>query len=165
MPTPVRRIGSVTFIAFGVVAAIATWYTAGKLATSDRRAFQITNNAPAGIAMCNAKGQIVYANPSLCEMTGYTRDELLSGGVNLIIPDQYREQHHTALDNAYARWQSGEVPTGKQLSARVMPVRCKDGSTFDATVRLSTISKDRNVEFIAYVTRRLPDALPMAESK
>ncbi len=52
--------------------------TQKKLIESEERQHQTLENAPIGIALVGLKGQWLEINPALCEIVGYSRDELLA---------------------------------------------------------------------------------------
>jgi PAS domain S-box len=52
------------------------------------------NNSPTGMSMIRADGHYVAVNPMLCDMFGYTAEELLSGTINKIThPDDIERSH------------------------------------------------------------------------
>ena len=58
-----------------------------KLIESEKKMSSIFRVAPTGIGMVNNR-IIVDANPRLCEMTGYTRDELVDNSARMLYPTQ-----------------------------------------------------------------------------
>ena len=152
--TLARRYGPGSLTILAVMLAGALWYVAIEVSSQSKRAEQITRNAPAGIVMCSTTSKIAYVNPSICEMTGYRRAELLACGVKLIIPDEYRSQHDEAIDKAFTRWSEGEPPATRMI-ARAVSLRTKEGEEIPVNIRLSSIKHGpNNIEFIAYITHR-----------
>ena len=94
--------------------------------------------------------RFVYANPSICKMLGYTKDELLQLGVADIHPKE-------SLDRVASEMGSlsrGEGP----IDSAVLPCLRKDGTLFYADVTPAVTTREGrrcNVGFFTDVTERL----------
>lgn len=88
------------------------------LRESEERLRTIFESAMDGMFVIDTRGRYVDVNISGCRMVGYTRDEILSSDVRLlIVPERVQ-----TLDGHRALWKTGGfVPE--------MPLRKKDGST------------------------------------
>ena len=49
------------------------------------------DDAVNGIAIANSDHQMVYANPALCKMLGYTKEEVLQLNVSDLMPESESE--------------------------------------------------------------------------
>lgn len=58
----------------------------------------IAEAATDAIITVNEAGAIVYANPSVERIFGYSRDELENGELTRLIPPELRDRHRTAFD-------------------------------------------------------------------
>ena len=52
------------------------------------------NDAVNGIAIANSDHQMVYANPALCKMLGYTKEEVLQLNISDLMPESESEVRH-----------------------------------------------------------------------
>ncbi len=87
---------------------------------------------PDGIVIVDAEGRIVDFNARAQGMFGYTRDEVVGKSVELLIPDQFREQHVT--DRGRYHHKPHVRPMGRQ---RALVARCKDGRELPVEISLS----------------------------
>lgn len=74
-------------------------------------------HAPVGAIVLDEDGTYLAVNRLACELTGYSRDELLAGGGSMLALDEER------FAEAMSRMASGELQAG------TAELRCKDGST------------------------------------
>lgn len=130
---------------------IANWFQARRSgralrALQEETCFRRTmeNSMRTGLRVLDLDGRITYVNPAFCEMTGWTRDEL----VGQVPPHSYwpPEQHaplHRRLKEELA---GGADPHGMQVS-----LRRKNGSQFEARLYISPLvdSNDRQTGWMA----------------
>lgn len=89
---------------------------------------------PAVLLMTDRSGQILLANASASEVFGYTQEELLSMGVEALLPSGLSHEH-TRLRQDYIR-----RPGRRQMGAgRDLFARRKDGSEFPVEVALNPL--------------------------
>jgi len=106
-----------------------------RLSESEKRFADTIELAAIGIAHVDAAGRYVHANRSMCEMLGYTRDELLGMTVKQVShPDD-----KNVTDDVRARMRSGEI-SSFQMEKRYLR---KDGSIVWVGL---TISVQRDAE-------------------
>jgi len=121
--------------------------------------------APVGMARVSPEGKWLEVNQRFCEMTGYSRDELLAGSVQQITHKDDFPGNREQL----ARFLSGEVER-YALEKRYI---CKDGHTIWAKVSVSVVretSSNEPMYFIAAMDeiteyKRLEDQRRKAEEK
>lgn len=63
-----------------------------KLAESERRYRALVTSLEEGILMADAEENIVYANPSFCEMLGYREDQLVRMNLGQLMPEEDLEK-------------------------------------------------------------------------
>jgi len=63
-----------------------------QLAKSQEKYRRYSEFAPHGIIVADESGRLVDVNPMICELLGYTRDELLTMGVGSLYPEEGRVQ-------------------------------------------------------------------------
>ncbi len=122
-----------------VVAAaqISTDITARKeagaaLQQSEATFRSIVNNATDGILVADAEcKRFALANATICEMLGYTEEELLE----LELSDIHPEEDLPRVADAFERQVSGAEPMACDI-----PVLCMDGSVFYADVNSAVIT-------------------------
>jgi PAS domain S-box-containing protein len=93
-----------------------------------RAAFE---QVPAGIAINDLDGRYVYVNQRLCEITGYSREELLDKGVAAVIPAE--ELPHCL--SLFSKFRNGDI---QSYAVEKRYVR-KDGSSFWAKLSVSPL--------------------------
>ncbi len=98
------------------------------------------------ISETDLKGIITYANRKFCEISGYSRDELIGKPHNLIRhPDMPKE----AFEKVWSTIQSGQIWHGLVKNLR------KDGKFYWVETEILP-SKDADGKVIGYVAARKP---------
>ncbi|MDH5505627.1 MAG: PAS domain S-box protein, partial [Anaerolineae bacterium] len=89
---------------------------------------------PDALVIINQEGEIILANKQTEYMFGYQESDLLSKGVETLIPDRFRKGH-SMLRAKFSQ----EKPEGPvKLGRRLIGLR-KDGSEFPAEITLSSL--------------------------
>ena len=121
-----------------------------KIEKSEARYKMLFTSAAEGILVAESQTkQLIYANPALCRMLGYTEEELLQLSVEDIHPKESLG-HVLAQFDALARGENTAV-------AHNIPCLCKDGSIFYANIIATSIILDGvkcNAGFFIDVTER-----------
>ena len=104
------------------------------LRESEARYRTLFDCAPDGILITDPQGHFLDANASLCQMTGHTREALISKHLCAIIDPGEIEQIETGLNTIPAKLET----------QRYRRYRRKNGSVFDGEV-ISTLMPDGNV--------------------
>jgi two-component system cell cycle sensor histidine kinase/response regulator CckA len=127
------------------------------LRSSEGRYRALFDYAPDGILIADAQSRYLDANPSMCQMLGYTRDELVGLSAADIVADAELPHIAPALEsiNANADYH------------RQWTFRRKDGSLFPADVIATTLPDGNLVGMVRDVTERnrAVDALRVAEER
>ena len=92
--------------------------------------------APDAILVVDATGTISLANPQTERLFGYTHAELVGKGVEILIPDRFR-QVHSAHRNQFSK-EARMRPMGAGLE---LYGRRKDGTEFPVDIMLSPIDR------------------------
>ncbi|HEU5330488.1 MAG TPA: PAS domain S-box protein [Thermomicrobiales bacterium] len=90
--------------------------------------------APDGIVIVDHTGTIQLVNRMTELLFGYNRNELLGQPVELLIPEQLRDQHVTHRTGYMARPATRPMGVGLELLGR-----CKDGREFPVEISLSPL--------------------------
>jgi diguanylate cyclase (GGDEF)-like protein/PAS domain S-box-containing protein len=126
-------------------------------AQAARERFRIAfENAPVGMSIATPDGRLLQVNDSLCEITGYTRDELLTMNVATITHPEELGEQRSQLDEQLA---SGEIDNyirdGRLLRANgeavwvsrhVRMLRDEDGNPLQTLTHFVDITERRTME-------------------
>ena len=105
-----------------------------------------------GIVVADAQSKrYIMANAAMCNMLGYSHDELLSLGVN----DMHPKQDLPHIINEFERIAKGDI----RLTSNI-PMKRKDGSIFYADVSSTTPLKINGTNSLIGVFRDLPGSWP-----
>jgi PAS domain S-box-containing protein len=111
---------------------------------SESRYRTLFDYAPDGILIADSKSRYQDANPSICRMLGYSRDELIGMSAADIIADSHQPLIEPALDMIAKQEQ---VP-------REWHFRRKDGSQFSAEVIATLMPEGKILGMIRDITER-----------
>lgn len=116
---------------------------------------QILMNSPEAVSVADEKGDYLYVNQAMCEITGFQKEELLQKNVRDLVPPSQK------LDLFY------RVKEG-QNGRRETPLLRKDGSLFIAEISGVPIRSHKNhyvVGFIRDVTEKRKAEVSLFESE
>ncbi|MGQ3094800.1 MAG: PAS domain S-box protein [Roseateles sp.] len=89
---------------------------------------------PDALLLVDAEGQIVLANPAATKLLGYSIDELMSLGVDELVPDSIRPRH-AAYRQAY-----GGAPRSRPMGTQMeLVAKRRDGSEVMVEIALSPL--------------------------
>ncbi len=128
---PLRSEAGEIIGAFGISHDI----TEHKLA--EERFRRVIDAAPYAMVVVNAQGRIQLVNAATESMFGYSREELIQGSVEMLVPESARAGH-VALREDYLR-QPAPRPMGP---GRQLRGRRKDGSELPIEIGLSPVALD-----------------------
>ena len=88
----------------------------GRLQNSEDRFQVFAENVQAAVYMINEHGEIIYANPFMLSLTGYTRDELSAMSVFDLVHPDHREM---TIERTRARLEGEEAPANYDVKLQV----------------------------------------------
>jgi two-component system, LuxR family, sensor kinase FixL len=109
--------------------------------------FQLATEAsPSGTVLVDHQGRIALVNAHAEKLFGYTRDELIGKGVEILIPDRFARSHAGDRANFFAAPEARPMGAGRELFARR-----KDGSEFPVEIGLNPIQTPRGLVVLANI--------------
>ena len=112
----------------------------------ERRFRELLEAAPDAIIEVDREGHIVLLNRVTEKMFGYSREELLGGSVDLLIPESLRARH---VDHRAHYWTSPATrPMGSGLA---LQGKRKDGSHFPVEISLSPVESEDGLRVTAII--------------
>ena len=107
----------------------------------------LLESATQAIVSIDRSGRIVLANRRAAEMFGYSKQELLGAGVELLLPESKRATHGRQRDEYFEHPHARPMGIGLDLSGRR-----SGGEEFPVEVSLSTVETGEGVFGIAFIT-------------
>lgn len=117
--------------------------------TERLRADLIILSAPSAIIMCNHEGEITVCNSAAEKLFGWTMDELYGQSIQVLITDEYRDNHNEAVKETVSnlKIQDGDwIVTRRNIKGDGI---CKDGSIIPLRITVRAIKYRGTVEFVA----------------
>lgn len=116
------------------------------LEESERRLRVIVDTAIDGIITIDERGIILSLNKSGEKMFGYTADEVTGQGVNILMPDPFRNEHDGYIRSYLESGEKKIIGIGRTaLGLR------KDGSEFPISLAVSVARLDENMIFTGLI--------------
>ena len=97
-------------------------------------------NAPFAVSLFDEDGNYVAVNAKACELTGYTREELIERDIEIMLPERYRRTHPAHREKFFDDPRVRPMGVGLELYGRR-----KDGTEFPIEVSLSPIETEEGV--------------------
>lgn len=131
---------------------------------ADEKLRRLVDGIPAALLLVDSQGRIALLNEQTERMFGYSRDELLSQPVEVLVPEQFREEHVRYRDeyvkNAYIR------PMGTTLE---LQGQRKNGTTFPVEISLNPLEDDATCVMCVILDmtgrKRMEQALVLGEER
>ena len=114
---------------------------------SEKLLVALLESAAQAILSIDRGGRIVLANRRAGEMFGYTTQELMGAGIELLLPESKRAAHGPQRDDYFQRPRARPMGIGLDLSGRR-----KDGAEFPVEVSLSTVETEVGPFAIAFIS-------------
>jgi len=103
--------------------------------------FQLAVEAtPNGMVLVNEQGEIVLVNSYAEKLFGYSSEEMIGQGVEILVPGRFRASHPAYRRDFAGQPQARSMGTGRDLYGRR-----KDGSEFPIEIGLNPIKTDREL--------------------
>ncbi len=104
------------------------------------------NHATIGIIVTNQAAEIIMVNPQAEKQFGYKTDELLGQKIEVLVPDQIREQHVQHRNNYHRHPVNRPMGTNMELRGRK-----KNGTAFPVEISLSHFMENDKTIVIGFV--------------
>lgn len=126
------------------------------LSRQEDRAAQLLDTAPDAIVVVDASGRIMLVNVQTERLFGYSRSELIGEGLDILIPERFRNTHGGHVARFFARPDARPMGSGLELFGRrkdgkelpievsLSPLRAEGGVTVSAAIR--DISERKRLE-------------------
>jgi len=95
--------------------------------------------APDAIAVVNRQGRIVQVNKRTEQLFDYTREELMTLDVDMLLPERFRERHKEHRKKYMSEPRVRPMGTGLELFGRK-----KDGREFPVDIALGVLQPEKN---------------------
>ncbi len=118
-----------------------------KIALGDEALRRALDAAPDGIVIVDDDGMIVFVNPMMSTMFGYTSAELVGTNVDALLPEDLRAHHQDLRDGYTKNPHSRQMGSGLELRGRH-----KTGDVFPVEIGLSPMQGALN-DFVVAVVR------------
>jgi PAS domain S-box-containing protein len=107
--------------------------------------------SPDAIVVTASDGKIVRASSQVDKLFGYSREELLGQGIEVLVPERFRATHSTDRENYAAAPRIRPMGAGLELYGRR-----KDGSEFPVDIMLSPVETEEG-RFVVSVLRDITE--------
>lgn len=114
-----------------------------KIEDEKARTHTIIETAVDGIITINGKGIIQSLNKSAEKIFGYSSDELIGHNVNVLMPEPYKSNHDSYIENYFRTGR--KISIGKGVEALALK---KDGSIFPIYLAVSEVKSSSPEEHI-----------------
>lgn len=101
-------------------------------------------SAGEGLLVANKEGVILMANPRVCEMFGYSKSELVSKEIDILVPDQLRLKHIKHREGYHEHPKKRSMGKGIDLRGQR-----KDGSSFPVEISLNYFQNEDDILVMA----------------
>jgi PAS domain S-box-containing protein len=121
---------------------------------------KVFDSVPDAIVIIDASGSIVFTNHQVSELFGYEPSELKGQGVEILLPERFRDRHVTHRRNYTENVRNRPMRIGLDLFA----LR-KDGTEFPVDISLSPMASNSEVLAIAAIRDMTDSRMIQAELK
>ncbi len=117
------------------------------LRVAEQNMFSVFNTTPTPLVMINQQGKIELTNQALCELFDYDGDELIGQSIEILIPEEFRQNHAQYMEGY------NKKPEKRAMAERAdLHARAKDGRRFPVEIGLNPVQLNQVPKVIASVT-------------
>ena len=112
---------------------------------------RILNSLFSTAVVCDVNGQPVYVSDNITDQFGWTPQDIFKRGINcLMVSEHYAKQHDAKFKEA-ARLAKNRYLYANTPMRRVVPIKCKDGSTKQSAIRMFATDIDGVIYMYAVI--------------
>ena len=126
---------------------VATIVDISKRKQLEARFAKVIEASPYGQLLVDEHGIIQMINPSLLNLFGYTKEELLGQSMNILLPERYRDNHDKLREGYVQQPSLRPMGLGRDLTGRH-----KNGTEIPIEIGLSPVDADKGIFTLAVVT-------------
>jgi PAS domain S-box-containing protein len=145
-----------------ILAAVWLWWTATVVAARTARNATLVQGNPAITVVMTLDGNVRYVTDNVYAYTGYTSEDIQSGGVELLVPVEFQQQHLAAVH----RFLANHVEDTQQhriLFACQSPVLTKKHEYLACSVTIAVVQHEAVSYIVGYITP-LPERVLVAKT-
>ena len=103
---------------------------------------RILNSLFSTAIVCDETGKPVYVSDNITDHFGWTPQDIFKNGINcLMMSEHYAKKHEEKFKEA-ARLAKNRYLYANTPMRRIVPIKCKDGTTKQAAIRMFTTDID-----------------------
>ena len=99
-----------------------------------------------GILMVDKQGKIALSNRAIAVMSGYTKQELLDIGIDMLLPERMRDHHKDVFKDFYVHPRARPMRSGREIY-----LLCKDGREIPVDISLTHVETENGVLVTAMI--------------
>lgn len=120
--------------------------SSASLFDSQNRLSAVLDNAVDGIISIDARGKILSTNPVCEKIFGYARADMIGNNVQMLMPEPYRGEHDSYLENYARTGEAKVIGIGREVEGRR-----KDGSVFPLDLAVAKVELSDGVIYTGVV--------------
>lgn len=106
----------------------------------------VVETAVDGVILIDARGSIMMLNPACERLFDYDSAEVIGQNVKMLMPDPYRREHDTYLENYLSTGEKKIIGIGREVLGRR-----KDGSTFPMDLSVGEAQQEDTSIFVGII--------------
>jgi PAS domain S-box-containing protein len=106
----------------------------------------VLNTAVDGVILIDAHGEIMTFNPACERLFGYSADEVIGRNVRMLMPQPYRGQHDSYIENYKRTGEAKIIGIGREVAGQR-----KDGSTFPMDLSVGEARENGESTFVGMI--------------